>query len=213
MPDSSTTIEKSRYNIQKNNHSNTLSIINQQIIHGLNELEFSVQHIDSLSFTVVKNYKNNTSKKIVSIKERFFLFPNKEDIFSCFQLSISPIPKLDYIAGVLRSSIKSLIIFAIFIYIWLNLMIFIQVIYKQYGKNIFKICIMPLISMIVIKLLVTFNIMMFLTTIILYYWGDYFLNTIKLPFLANIIFKVLVPPLAFHHYSALNMYRELIKNV
>ena len=90
-------------------------------------------------------------------------------------------------------------------------MIFIRSIYQQYGDNFFKICVMPLISMLIIKLAITFNLMMLLTTIILYFWGDYFMIITKPPLFKFIIFKTFVPPLAFFHYSALKTFRELIK--
>jgi len=149
---------------------------------------------------------------LIDVKKRGFLFPSKLNIFSCNQISITNINKLDYISELIRTGIRTSIIIFLYLCMWFYLMVFIQSIYKQYGKNIIKICVMPLISMIIIKLLISFNVMIFMTTVILYFWGDYFLNTIKLPFIMMVIFNGLVPPLAFHHYIALKLFRVLTKN-
>lgn len=146
------------------------------------------------------------------VKKRLFLFPIKNNIFTCLQIYITNPPVLDYLANLIKTKIKTLFVIFLYLYIWLYLMVFIQSIYKQFGNNIIQICVMPLVSMVVIKLVINFNIMMFITTIILYFRGDYFINTSKLPLIANILFKGLVPPLAFHHYSALRIYEKLIKN-
>jgi len=179
-------------------------------------------HISAFKNFQIENfeifYKSNKINKprmkfkIFELKKRFFIFPTNKKVFTCQQISIINPPILDYLAIFINSQIKTIIIFLIYLYIWLYLLVFIQSIYKQFGKNIIKICVMPLISMLFIKLTITFNVMMFLTTFILYLWGDYFIKTSKLPFIQMIIFKGLVPPLAFHHYIALRNFLELLKN-
>jgi hypothetical protein len=70
---------------------------------------------------------------------------------------------------------------------------------------------MPLISMLLIKLVIVVNIMLFITTIILYFKGKEFINNFKRKFYKKVIFKVLVPPLALCHYSGILDYQTLIR--
>jgi len=174
-------------------------------------LNFQIESFE-VFYSSRKINKNKKNYKIFEIKKRNYIFPSNKNIFSCQQVSITNPPVFEYLAILIKSQIKTLIIIFIYLFIWLYLMVFIQSIYKQYGKNIIEICIMPLLSMLIIKLLITINLMLFITTIILYFWGDYFMNTLKLPFITMILFKGLVSPLAFHHYTALKIFRELIKN-
>jgi len=164
------------------------------------------------SSKINKINKNRKKYKLFEMKKRHYIFPTNKNIFTCQQISITSPQVLDYLANLIKTQIKTIIILFIYLYIWLYLMVFIQSIYKQYGNNIIKICIMPLVSVLVIKLAITFNLMMFITTLILYLRGDYFMNTSKLPLIHMIIFKGFVPPLAFHHYRALRIFRDLIKN-
>jgi len=191
--------------------SNVLKLKEEKKLKAYTEVNMQIEKCE-LCYHAAKINKYKLKKKLITIKKRGFLFPSNINIFTCNQITIINIAKLDYITGLIKTGIKTLIILFLYLYIWVYLMVFIQSIYKQYGKNIIKICIMPLISMLVIKLAITFNVMMFMTTLILYFWGDYYLNTIKLPIISMVIFKGLVPPLAFHHYSALKLFRELIKN-
>jgi len=194
-----------------NETSNSVLIKEQQKIKVYLQVDLQIEKTE-INYDALKKNKYKEKKKLIVIKKRGFIFPSNLNIFSCNQISITNIATLDYISGLIRTGIKTFIIIFLYLYIWLYLMVFIESIYKQYGKNIVKICVMPLISMLFIKLVITFNVMMFMTTVILYFWGDYFLNTIKLPLIPMVIFKGLVPPLAFHHYSALKLFRELIKN-
>jgi len=147
----------------------------------------------------------------LDITERKFLFPNRANNISRFQLQIINFEVKSNILILMRSSIKEIIIFSIYIILWIYTAVFIRHIYKEYGKNIVKICIMPLILMIFIKLFITFTFMLFLSAFILHFWGDYFLNMRKMPILQNILFSAFVSPLAFQHYSALMIYRKLLK--
>lgn len=171
--------------------------------------------IENYSFCVESknsNAKKQKQFKLITIKNRPYLFQaNLEKQFSSQEISIHNIQGLDNLKILIKSHIKILLVLLIYLYLWIHLMIFIKSIYQQYGDNFFKICIMPLISLLIIKLTIIFNLMMFLSTIILYFWGDYFMKISKPPLFKFIIFKILVPPLAFLHYSALKTFRELIK--
>lgn len=143
------------------------------------------------------------------ISTRKFNGENLDKNISCFQVSYSKLHSLQYLKNLITSEIKSTLIMFIYIFIWFYLMIFIQQIYKQYGNNIIKICVVPLISMLIVKLFITVNLMLFIATIILCKWGDYFLYSKKVAFIKQTIFNALVPPLALHHYAALRFYLRL----
>ena len=71
---------------------------------------------------------------------------------------------------------------------------------------------MPLISLVFIKLCLTVNFMILITTLILYFKGPYFFNQRKYGVFYKIIFRAFVPNYAFQHYEALMMYRHLVKD-
>jgi hypothetical protein len=132
---------------------------------------------------------------------------------SCFQITVqnkevyelkkSPSTKL-------RNIIKLSIAFCILFVVWFYIAIFVMSIYKQYGNNLFKICIMPLISMIVIKLGVTQNIMIFIATVLLYFFGNK-MNAISKVSIFTIIWSILVPLMAQNHHKAILIFRKLMK--
>jgi len=174
-------------------------------------INFQIENFE-IFYESKKANKSRMKYKIFEFKTRFYNFPTNKKVFSCQQISITNPPVLDYLANLIKTKIKTILIILLYLYIWLNLLVFIQSIYKQFGKNIIKICVMPLIYMLVIKLTISFNVMMFLTTFILFKWGDYFMKISKLPIIPMIIFKGLVPPLAFHHYTAIRNFIELFQN-
>jgi len=190
---------------------NLYEAFNKEYFQTRNFIYFQLEKFD-MFYESNKFNKRSKRYKIFDFKSRHYIFPTNKNVFSCQQISIIDPPILDYFAIFIKKQIKTILIILIYLFVWINSIVFIQSIYKQYGKNIIQICIMPLISMLAIKLTITFNIMMLLTTIILYKWGEYFITNSKLPLIPMIIFKGLVPPIAFHHYVALNTFLLLIKN-
>jgi len=174
-------------------------------------LNFQIENFE-ISYESKKVNQSRRKYKIFTVKNRSYNFPTNKKVFTCNQISIINPPVLDYIDNLIKSQIKTILVIILYLYIWLNLLVFIQSIYKQFGNNIIKICVNPLISMLIIKLTITFNIMMFITSFILYNWGDYFIKNSKLNLIPLIIFKAFVPPLAFQHYNALKLFIELFKN-
>jgi hypothetical protein len=111
---------------------------------------------------------------------------------------------------VIRSWIKFLLITGLYIFIWLYSSVIILRIYQSYGNNFFKICVMPLISMIFIQMVVVANIMIFLSSVLSFYWGNFFYSMNKFSIL-KFIFSLLVPLLVQNHHKAILMYRNIIK--
>lgn len=194
------------------NHTTNETIFREYFKTKVN-LNFHIENFEIFYMSKKINKRNKKYNKLVEIKNRLFIFPTNQNIFTCFQISISSPPVLEYLANLIKSKLKTFIIIFLFLYLWLEMMVFIKAIYIQYGDNFIEICVMPLVSMLVIDLLISFNFMLFITTFILYLWGDYFVNTSKLPLIPNIIFHGFVSPLAFHHYCALRTFKKLIKNI
>lgn len=150
-------------------------------------------------------------KMIISISNRTFVFPIRDSsCISCFKISITEISKINDFLLKFKSSLKIAIVFALYLFLWFYIAIFVQSIYKQYGNNIFKICVMPLISMLFIKLVFVVNLMFFLTNLVLYYKGNTFVNNSKKTPFSKIIFAALVPPPALNHYVAINYFIKIL---
>ena len=177
-----------------------------------NNFQVEIEHVVEINFDSTLTRQEKKYSKIFDHKKRIFNFYIKNRTVSCFKISITNPQPINDLAQVIKSYMKTGLITFLYLFLWFYLAIFIQSIYKQYGKNIFKICVMPLISMLVIKLCITVNIIMFFTTVVLYYFGDYFSNRKKYALFPLIIFKALVPPLAFQHYEALKFYVQFMKN-
>ena len=70
---------------------------------------------------------------------------------------------------------------------------FVQTIYQIYGSNFYKICFLPLISMLFSNFIISTNIMILLSTVLMYFYGpDYVYKHTTLN-LWRIIFNSLVP--------------------
>jgi len=173
-------------------------------------LEISAEKQISLLGT--KEVIENPKKMPLNIQTRSFTFPCKDSsIFFCQKITILPVSKFNDIVNLIKSSAKIILIFAIYLNLWFYIAVFVESIYKQYGNNVFKICVMPLISMLFIKLVIVINIMLLIATTILYFYGKTFLNKGKNNLFAIIIFKALVPPMALNHFSAILNYQSFMK--
>jgi len=220
-------LDSNEYNIRFNLEFNNL--------HNLNNLNNLNNNIDDSSrigiveekpkiFVIVKNdeiiYIANKEKKIkkyskiFEIKKRSYNFYIKNTKVDCFQISIINYKSIRNRKQQITSNIKFIFIIFLYFYLWFQLFIFIQSIYMSYGDNIFKICVMPLISMIFTKLVIIENIMILLTTLVLFFKGKYYtsIRREKYTLLKKIIFNAFVPPMAFEHYEALVMYMQYTKN-
>lgn len=153
----------------------------------------------------------NFNKKIF-VQQRKFSFPIFEyEKISCFILNISPIeskeekPKKDLC---IKTYFKLILVFSLFIYMWIYMMVFIQQIYTKYGNNFIKICVMPLISMLFTKLVITVNIMLFISTFLMWNFGKkvYIMKKFSIP---KAIFNALVPATAANHHQSILTFRHI----
>ncbi len=111
----------------------------------------------------------------------------------------------------LRSNLKMIIIFSLFFVLWFFDFVLLQSIYEQFGSNILKMCFFPFISTILVKNLITINVMIFLNTIVLFFYGKYILIQKKKHFILNLILIILVSPLSLEQYSALMIHLYMVK--
>lgn len=109
-----------------------------------------------------------------------------------------------------RTTIKTALIFVILITIWFYLILLITYIYKHYGNNIFKVCVMPLISSLIINLFIITNILIFVSCLIMYYKGRIFYNNYKGSTLKKVLFNLIVSITASNNHQSLLMYRNII---
>ena len=161
--------------------------------------------------------KNNGPKpKVVTSKERkynFYFKANNDYFPTCFYFSIQNYPNYRNWKAIVKLYIKQSLIFILYAYLLTNITVFIQLIYEQYADNIFKLCIMPLISMLVINLFITSNLQFFLTAIVLYYRGKVFLtiHKLKLSTMDKLLKMIFVNDLAYMHYESIDLYKMILK--
>jgi hypothetical protein len=108
-----------------------------------------------------------------------------------------------------RSSLKAKLFVILFVSSYFFLFIMVTDIYNKYEDNIFKICITPLISVVVSKFLITQNIMILVHSFFMYKFGEKFysdnrknLNPLR------IVFKYVIPPISKANHKAVLIFRR-----
>ena len=169
---------------------------------------FDIVKTDEIIYNAKKEKEIKKYSKIFEIKKRSYNFYIKNTKVDCFQISITNYKSIKDRKQQITSKIKFTLVILLYFYLLFKIALFIQSIHMSYGDNIFKICVMPLISMILFNLLITSNIIILLSTIVLFYKGRYYtsIRPEKYGLLKKIIFWVFVRPMAFRHYQALVIY-------
>ena len=169
---------------------------------------FYIVKTDEIFFNAKKEKNIKKYSKIFEIKNRNYNFFIKNTKVDCFQISITNYKSIKDRKQQITSNIKFIFLVILYFYLLFNIVLFIQSIHMLYGDNILKICLMPLISMILFRFLIISNMNILLITIILFYKGRYFrgIRPEKYGLLKKIIFWVFVRPMAFRHYQALVIY-------
>ena len=170
----------------------------------------------NFNFTYKQNKKKPGNGYSYSINDQKLKKQQDEFIYS-FGFSILALEKNEMknktpFSDVIRKIIKYIIILGVYVFIWLYLLVIILSIYNSYGTNFFKICVMPLISMLFIQLVIVANALLFISSLLLYYYEEKVSSTNrKTPLI--IIFNLLVPPNASSLHQSISMYRKLIDKV
>jgi hypothetical protein len=182
--------------------------------------KFVIDKLENINIIPNIKFENNKNTEIfkteIKIKSRNYLNITKyNDFITCMEISI--IPKKTYELTVELPSkmvyyIKMALIMLICVVLWIYLLIFIQSIYKQYGQSFFKICVMPMVSVLCIKMLITANLMIFISTFLAYFFGKRIYIQNKLT-IYGLIYRALVPVIAINHHKSIIMYLKLYKEL
>ena len=168
-----------------------------------------IENVNDIFFEAKEQGKQGKKYlKIFEIKERNYHFYDRYHKIECFKLFIiNPRSIFDKNSRV-RIFFKSLTIYLLFIFLWCYFAIFIQGIYELYGDNIIYICLSPLISIILFKLLITANFKILVTTAYLYYFGNYYINRRRHGICQKIALRIFASPIAYKYYQALVMFKQ-----
>lgn len=152
-------------------------------------------------------HKKNAKRCLLIWKKRDFVFPQKRvnKNIQCEAISIIKHSPISYAIVKARIYIKTIIIITTYVFLLLFITLFIQNIYQKYGNNLIKLCFMPLVSILIIKLVIVNNFKIMITTLILYYKGKSFINA-KQKLWKKILFKFFVPAIALNHYQSILTY-------
>jgi len=169
--------------------------------------------INAANFQYLKNENNNLSETGKIIKyfytgKRKFTFPGKFMNISCSEVFIIKNPEMLIPKYYKKDYLKIYLIFIIYVVIFFYLMILIQNIQTKYGNKFIEICVLPFFTTLLVKFMFTFNFMMLITSFLLYYFGDHFVNKKKLPLHLFIVSKVFISPVVMNHYYAIKLYQH-----
>ena len=168
-----------------------------------------------------KKFKSKPHKKqnhisISSQRSYVLRFNNEKLVISSMCISIidKNILKEESKTKRFRAKLKLNLYSIIFLFSWIFLFVMITDIYNKYEDNIFKICVSPILSVMVIKFLVTQNIMIFIHTLLMHKFGEQFYmdNRKKFdPF--TLAMKYFVPPIAKAHHKSILACSKLIEAI
>ena len=102
-------------------------------------------------------------------------------------------------------------ILPLYFFMWIMMSIFINNLVEKYGSSTFSVCILPIFTMFLVKLIVTANVQFLIMTIVLWYKGKMYLKVAKKPLLDKIIFAALVHPQALDHFESILFYQEFLR--
>lgn len=156
--------------INKNDVDENNVLENEIIQTNLNKMNFQIIHAENFQF--LKKFKKSFSvkkdKKHIYYGDRKFTFPGKFVNISCNHLYIMKNYEISIPKHLKRVYVKIYLIFIIYFVILLYLMIMIQNIQTKYGNKFIELCILPFFNNLLVKYLFTFNIMMLITSFLLY---------------------------------------------
>jgi len=172
----------------------------------------SLQIIKTIEFScfskTIKNSSTSKNKKFIHYGERKFIFPGKIMSVSCYEIFLIDSPKLLLTQKTKTLQIKISVIIIIYIILSFYMMLILQDLFIKYGDNLFEVCISPFLITWLINNIFAFNLMILITSLILYYYGELILNKKKPPIYISAITNIFVTPIIFNHYSALKLYQH-----
>ena len=173
------------------------------------------------SLMIIKELKSsgrNKIKNFISPQSQFtykLVSEKKNKIIEMFCMQIVDVEELNDERKKIRkrSSLKNKIIVFLFISSYFILIIMVTSIYNKYEDNIVKICISPLVSVVLIKFFVTQNIMIFVHTFFMFFFGEKFYSDFaKSLNPLGLVFKFVIPAISKTNHKAVLIYRKLNGN-
>lgn len=111
-----------------------------------------------------------------------------------------------------KSHLKIKVFMIIIISSFIILFIMITDIYKKYGNNIQTICISPFLSVVLTKLFITQNLMIFIHTFFMYKFGEKFYTDHKISLNPlRIIFKYVIPQISKSNHQGVIIFRKFLE--
>ena len=92
----------------------------------------------------------------------------------------------------LRIFTKIVTILVLYVYFIFNIGSFVQTIHANYGDGFYKICVVPLVSMLFVDIFITTNIMLLIATLMMFFYGNEIYGKRNFGIIA-MIFQALVP--------------------
>jgi len=172
---------------------------------------FEIINAENYQYLTRKKELNEASNviKYFYLGNRNYIFPGNYKNISCSEVYIIKNKEISVPKHSKKVYLKIYLIFVIFFVILFYLMILIQNIQTKYGNNFLQLCVLPFFTTLLIKYLFKFNFMMLITSIILYYFGEYFINNKKVPLYIYYISKAFLSPVVMNHYYAIKLYQNL----
>jgi len=107
-----------------------------------------------------------------------------------------------------RKMLKLILMSSLFCYIWYLDLIFIQDIYQKYWNNIIKILLYPFLITLLVKNLITQNLIILINTIIIFNYGKYITNYNKKNLFIKILLSIFVSQSSIDNYIAIDNYQQ-----
>lgn len=183
---------QSQLNFVKQNEKTSVNFDSLYFINSSGSRNFNFNHL------IVPNTCNRNSDYKITCA-----------YYSCLKTNL----KVNIEINKRRIILKTIIVFTVLVFIWISLIYLVASIYKNYGNNIVSVCIMPLISTLILNLLIISNIMIFVSSLLMFNFGRQVYGNKRKFDLFKIIFNILVPVTASNSHQSINIYRSIYNNL
>jgi hypothetical protein len=166
--------------------------------------------------------KNSKGRKIrifaVSMSEYSYKFRNAKNSRSIMITSLQFLDRKQLEAETKSKKRRSLIKLIFFVIILISSYVFLFIlvteIYNKYEDNIIKICIYPLITVVISRFLITQNVMIFVHSFFMYKFGEKFYNDNRKTLNPlGIVFKFVIPGVSKANHKALLTFRSFCNRI
>lgn len=201
----SVNVESADYFLEAGERSSGNSIAYENSFSILSKMEF------------VKDKSNKQFRRYGIVKSKLRKFSycyiiDDREISCFFYCYYTPKFNLNNIKTIFLGTCKLILILLIICSIWVCLLFVIAEIYTNYGENIFKICIMPLISTLIVNLFIVSNLLILVSSYLMITKGVFIYSIKSFSFL-KLIFNALVPKTASNSHQSILLYKGIIDKI